>query len=49
MIKSVTVNGKAINVGLSYEVALMYNDLPWEAKIEITTVGRWPKESSTGV
>ena len=49
MVKSVTVNGKAMNVGLSDEVALMYSELPMEAKIEITTVGGWPKESSKEV
>jgi len=46
-VKSVKVNGKPINVRSSDEVVLMYNELPGKAKIEITTEGGWPKESST--
>jgi len=46
-VKSVTVNGKIIKTGSSDGVVLMYNELPKEAKIVITTVGGWPKESST--
>lgn len=46
-VKSVKVNGKAINVSSSHEVVLLYNELPIEAKIEITTTGGWPKESAS--
>ncbi|MEO9004882.1 MAG: hypothetical protein ABI288_09105, partial [Ginsengibacter sp.] len=48
-VKSVTINGRAMKTQPSDEVALLYNDLPDEARIEITTVGRWPKESTTSV
>jgi len=48
-VKSVTVNGKIIKTGTSDGVVLMYNELPKEAKIEITTFGGWPKETSTAV
>ena len=48
-VKSVKVNGMAIKVGSSDEVMLLYSELPMEAKIEITTEGGWPKESSTTV
>ncbi len=48
-VKSVTVNGKAVKAGSSEEVDLLYNELPAEAKIEITTTGGWPKESNTTV
>ncbi len=48
-VKSVKVNGKAMNVMSTEEVILLYNELPMEAKIEITTEGGWPKESSTAV
>jgi len=46
-IKSVTVNGKAMNVNSSDGLALVYDELPAEATIEITTAGGWPKEPST--
>ena len=46
-VKSVTVNGKAMNVRSSDAVILMYDKLPMEARIEIATEGGWPKESST--
>lgn len=44
-VKSVKVNGRAVNVNSSDEVVLMYNELPENAKIEITTEGGWPGES----
>jgi len=46
-ITSATVNGKAMNVNSSDGLVLMYDELPAEAKIEITTDGGWPKEPST--
>ena len=46
-VKSVTINGKAIKTKTSDEVHLLFNELPEEAKIEITTTGGWPKESTT--
>lgn len=46
-VESVTINGRAMKTQSSDEVALLYNELPTEAKIEITTVGGWPKESTT--
>ena len=46
-IKSVTVNGKAMNVNSSDGLVLVYDGLPAEATIEITTAGGWPKEPST--
>jgi len=48
-VKSVTINGKAMKTESSDEVDLLYNELPEEAKIEITTTGGWPKESTTSV
>jgi hypothetical protein len=46
-VKSVKVNGRALNVKSSDEVILMYSELPENAKIEITTEGGWPGESPT--
>jgi hypothetical protein len=46
-VKLVTVNGKALNIKKSDEVALYYDQLPKVAKINITTEGGWPKVSST--
>lgn len=46
-IKSVTVNGKAMKVGSPEEAVLVYDELPAEARVELTTVGGWPKEPST--
>ena len=48
-VKSVTINGKAMKTGLFDEVDLLYNELPADAKVEITTTGGWPKESTTSV
>jgi hypothetical protein len=48
-IKSVKVNGKTLKIGSGDGIALFYNELPGEAKIEITTMGGWPKESNTTV
>jgi len=46
-VKSVRINGIAINVTTPGEVDLMYSELPADATIEITTEGGWPEESST--
>jgi hypothetical protein len=46
-IASVTVNGKAMKFTSSDGLELMYDELPAEVKVEITTEGGWPKESST--
>ena len=46
-VKSVKVNGKEINVTTPKEIALIYDALPAEAKVEITTEGGWPKEKSS--
>lgn len=48
-VKSVTINGKAVKTESSDEIDLLYNELPEEARIEITTDGGWPKESTTSV
>lgn len=48
-VKSVTINGKVMKTESSDEVDLLYNELPTDAKIEITTTGGWPKESTTSV
>jgi hypothetical protein len=44
-IAAATVNGKALKITSPDALALMYDALPAEAKIEITTEGGWPKES----
>jgi hypothetical protein len=44
-VKSVTINGKLVNIGSSDEVVLNYNELPEEAIVEITTEGGWMKEA----
>jgi hypothetical protein len=46
-VKSVTVNGTRLEIRLPEEVVLMYNELPANAHVEITTQGGWPEESST--
>jgi hypothetical protein len=46
-VKSVTINGKTLNIKKSDALALYYDKLPNEAQIEITTEGGWPEESST--
>lgn len=45
-IKSITINGKTIQSVSRTEVGLFFNELPIEAKIEITTEGGWPAEQS---
>ena len=42
-VKSVTINGKPMKGQSKDEVILMYNELPLDAKIEITTEGGWIK------
>ena len=44
-VRSVTVNGIGMDVTTSQEVALMYDALPVNAAIEITTGGGWPADS----
>ncbi len=46
-VKSVKVNGKAMNVSSPDEVVLFYDELPMKAEIEITTEGGWPEQSPT--
>ena len=46
-VKSVTINGKLVKVGATDKVALLFSELPAEAKIEITTEGGWPGNSAT--
>ena len=46
-IKSITINGKSIKSTSNNEVILLFNDLPKEAKIVITTEGGWPEEQLT--
>ena len=41
-VKSVAVNGKAMKVDSPDAVALLYDELPKEAKVEIVTEGGWP-------
>ncbi len=43
-VKSVDINGAAMQVLSPKEVVLMYNDVPTDARIEITTEGNWPVE-----
>ena len=45
-VKSVTINGKLVKDGATDEVALLFSELPAEAKIEITTEGGWPGYSA---
>lgn len=46
-IKMVTVNGNPVSVDSAHEIALMYENLPAESYIEITTEGGWPPEKTT--
>jgi hypothetical protein len=46
-VKSVTINGTAMDITTPEEAVLMFSELPVNAKIEITTDGRWPEGSST--
>jgi len=48
-VKTVTVNGKEIIPESPDEVVLLYNELPVNATIEITTEGVWPEEASTAI
>jgi hypothetical protein len=49
VVKSVKVNGRPFKVSSRDEVALLYGELPDEARIEIATGGGWPRESPTAV
>ena len=46
-VKSVTVNGRKLKVTSPGAVIPVDDQLPAEARIEITTQGGWPKEAST--
>lgn len=46
-VKSVTINGKSMKISSASEVNLFYNELPQDAKIEITTSGSWTDEKVT--
>jgi hypothetical protein len=46
-IKSVSVNGQPVEVTSPDEVALLYDPLPQEARLEIATEGGWPAGSGT--
>ncbi len=46
-VKSVTINGKSMKISSASEVSLFYNELPQDAKIEITTSGSWTDEKVT--
>lgn len=43
-VKSITINGKSLKTEASDKVVLIYQDLPKEAKVEITTEGGWGEE-----
>jgi hypothetical protein len=43
-VKTVKINGKELKDRYSDEVILMYDELPENAEIEITTKGGWPRE-----
>lgn len=45
-IKSITIDGQAIHSSSTDEVALLFSELPSEAKIVITTEGGWPANQS---
>ena len=45
-IKSATVSGKAIRVDSPEALALLYDELPKEAQLEIVTEGGWPAGSA---
>jgi hypothetical protein len=45
-VRSVTINGIPLAPSSKGEVVLMFSELPANAKVEITTEGRWPKELS---
>jgi hypothetical protein len=46
-VKSVKINGKKIKIESPEEIALIYSDLPNEAKVEIVTEGGWEKQEKT--
>ena len=48
-IGSVIINGKEIKVNSADELALIYEELPVESRIEITTTGGWNTEKPTSV
>jgi hypothetical protein len=46
-VKSVRINGKKMKIESPEEIALIYSDLPNEAKVEIVTEGGWEKQEKT--
>jgi hypothetical protein len=46
-VKSVAINGTDQHVGAADEVVLMFDQLPTNATIEVTTEGRWPETTPT--
>jgi hypothetical protein len=46
-VKSLKVNGRSVAITSPDEIALAYKGLPDEARVEITTTGGWPKETTT--
>ncbi len=48
-VREVKVNGKQISVESPNEVALLYDELPAAATVEITTEGGWPDEASVSI
>lgn len=46
VVQNVTVNGTTLGSFTEEDVVLMYTELPQEAKIEITTRGGWPDDTS---
>jgi hypothetical protein len=47
VVQRVELNGKAVPLTSPEEVVLMYNELPVDSKVEITTEGGWPEEPVT--
>ncbi len=48
-VKSATVNGQSAMVQSPDALVLVYDELPVEARIEITTEGGWPREPASAV
>jgi len=46
-VESVTVNGKDVAITTPEEVVLLYDELPANAEVSITTGGEWPKGTAT--
>jgi hypothetical protein len=48
-ISSVKINGREIKVNSPEELALIYNEIPDESHVEITTTGGWKTEKTSSV